>query len=279
MNKTVVGMLIGIALDKGIIKSIDDPAERYVPELAGVAYGKATISQLLRMSSGVRKTPAVGQGPSDEGPFFQVMMGQRPESVLQFLREVQGGEFEPGSKFRYMSTDAVVLGYVLTKASGKTLSDLCSEWIWQDIGADQDAQWQLMKDDVEYGGGNVFATLRDYGRLGMLMAQEGKVGGKQVIPKKWFDLATDPDEQAWAFKPLNTKAWFGYGYLTWIFPLRTTTIGMRGAFGQSIFVQPKSRIVMVITGALPTVNGGSEQLDERNALWYGTLKSLDGYTY
>ena len=77
-----------------------------------------------------------------------------------------GGEFTPGSKFRYMSTDTVVLGYVLTKASGKSLSALCSEWIWQHIGADQDAQWRLMKDGVEYGGGDMFATLRDYGRLG-----------------------------------------------------------------------------------------------------------------
>jgi len=277
MAKTVLGMLIGIALDKGVIKSIDDTAERYVPELAGTAYGRVTIQQLLRMSSGVRMTP-FGIPGSDEARFFQTERGLRPQAVLEFLREVPGGEFTPGSQFRYMSTDAVVLGYVLTRASGRTVSALCSEWIWQYIGADQKAQWRLMKDGVEYGGGDMFATLRDYGRLGILLSQEGKVGNRQVIPKKWFDLATDPDEQPWAFKPLNTKAWFGYGFQTWIFPLRTTTFGLRGSWGQTIFVQPRSRIVMVITSALPDGPNRAE-MDERHALWYGVLKSLDGYTY
>jgi CubicO group peptidase (beta-lactamase class C family) len=276
--KSVVGMLTGIALERKLIKSIDDAAEVYVPELAGSAYGRVTVGQLLRMSSGVRMTPSNGQGTGDENRFFQTERGLRPESVTQFLRDVQGGEFTPGSKFRYMSTDTVVLGYVLTKASGKSLSALCSEWIWQHIGADQDAQWRLMKDGVEYGGGDMFATLRDYGRLGTLLAAEGVVGGKQLIPKRWFAAATDADEQPYSFKPGNATPWFGYGYQTWIFPLRTTTFGMRGTFGQSIFVQPKSRIVMVITSALPGEVNRAE-LDERHTLWYGVLKSLDGYTY
>jgi CubicO group peptidase (beta-lactamase class C family) len=277
MAKTVVGMLIGIALDKQLIKSIDDAAERYVPELKGSAYGRATIAQLLRMSSGVRMTPFGAPG-SDEERFFQTERGLRPQPVLDFLRDVQGGEFAPGSQFRYMSTDTVVLGYVLTRASSKTVSELCSEWIWQHIGADQDAQWRLMKDGVEYGGGDMFATLRDYGRLGMLMARGGNVSGTQLIPGKWLEAATDPDEQPWAFKPLQTKYWFGYGLQTWIFPLRTTTFAMRGAWGQSIFIQPKSRIVMVITSALQTASNRTDT-DERHALWYGVLNSLDGYTY
>ena len=277
MAKTVVGMLVGIALDKGLIKSADDPAERYVSELSGSAYGKATIAQLLRMSSGVRMTPFSGSAESDEGRFFQTERGLRPQAVLDFLREVPGGEFQPGSKFRYMSTDAVVLGYVLTRASGKTVSDLFSDWIWQYIGAQQSAQWRLMKDGVEYGGGDIFATIRDYGRLGVLLSQDGKVNGKQLIPSKWLQMATEPDDQPYAFKP-STGFWFGYGYQTWIFPLRTTTFGLRGSWGQSVFVQPKSRIVMVVTSALVEPSARDET-DERHALWYGVLQSLDGYVH
>ena len=112
----------------------------------------------------------------------------------------------------------------------------------------------------------------------MVLAAEGAVGGKQLIPKKWLVATTDADEQPYAFKPGNAAPWFGYGYQTWIFPLRTTTFGMRGGWGQSIFVQPNSRIVMVITSALPGEVNRAE-IDERNSLWYGVLKSLDGYTY
>jgi CubicO group peptidase (beta-lactamase class C family) len=197
---------------------------------------------------------------------------------MDFLRNIPGGEFNPGSRFRYISTDTVVLGYALTRASGKTVSELFSDWIWQHIGAEKNAQWRLMKDGVEYGGGDIFATLRDYGRLGLLLSQGGKVNGKSIIPPTWIALATDADEQPYAFKPGSSGTWFGYGYQTWIFPLRTVTFGLRGGNGQSIFIQPKSRIVMVVTSALPDVVGRNE-LDERHALWYGVLRSLDGYTY
>ncbi len=278
MAKTVVGMLVGIALDRGVLRSLDDRAEQYVPELAGSAYGRAKLGDLLRMSSGVRMSPMVTDTDgSDERRFFQVMRGIRPQSVLGFLREVEGGEFAPGSKFRYMSTDTVVLGYVLTRASGRTLSDLASEWIWRHIGADRDAQWYVMKDGVEYGGGNMAATLRDYGRLGMLLAEGGKAGGEAVIPAKWVAAATDPDEQPGAFRPRSATPWFGYGYQTWLFPLRTPTFALRGAYGQTVFVQPRSKIVMVVTAALQGVSDRDEQ-DERHALWYGVLGSLGGFT-
>lgn len=277
MAKTVVGMLVGIALDKGVIKSLSDPAERYVAELAGTPYGRATIEQLLRMSSGVKMTTYDGTFQDDENRFFQTMRGLRPKAVLDFLRDVPGGEFAPGSKFRYMSTDTVVLGYVLTKASGKTVSDLCSEWIWQHIGADQNAMWRLMKDGVEMGGGDMFARLRDYGRLGILMANDGKSNGMQVVPSKWVPLATDADAQPHQFRPGHRgPGTSGYGYQTWIMAYRTRTFALTGACGQSMFVQPRSGIVMVITGATPEAISRGD-VDERYALWHGVLRSLDGY--
>ncbi|MFO1316914.1 MAG: serine hydrolase [Burkholderiales bacterium] len=278
MAKTLVGMLTGIALERGVLGSLDDRADKYVSELAGSAYGRVTIEQLLRMSSGVKLTPMVTDTDgSDERRFFQTMRGVRPQSVLGFLHDVEGGEFGPGTKFRYMSTDSVVLGYVLTRATGRTLSDLASEWIWRHLGADRDAQWYLMKDGVEYGGGNMFATLRDYGRLGMLLAADGRAAGRSVIPAKWVAAATVPDEQPAAFRPGKAAPWFGYGYQTWLFPLRTPTFALRGAYGQTVFVQPRSGIVMVITAALPGVSDRDET-DERHALWYGVLGSLGGYT-
>jgi CubicO group peptidase (beta-lactamase class C family) len=278
MAKTVVGMLVGIAIEKGLIKSIDDLAELYVPELLGTAYGKSTILNLLRMSSGVRMS-VMGNNEveTDERRFFQTERGLRPQPVIDFLREVPGGEFEPGTLRRYVSTDTVVLGYVLTNATGKTVSDLLSDWIWKHIGAQQPAMWRLMKDGVEYGGGDLFATARDYGRLGMLLAQDGKMGDKQVIPSKWLRMATDSDEQPKAFRP-SDKAWFGYGFQTWIFPLQTRTFGLRGAYRQSVFVQPRSGIVMVVTSALPDVSNRNDE-DERHTLWYSVLRSLNGYLH
>lgn len=276
MAKTVVAMLVGIAVDKGLIKSLDDIAETYVPELVGSAYGKVSIEHLLRMSSGVRMSP-MGDGKlmSDERRFFQTERGLLPQPVLDFLRAVPGGQFKPGSEFRYVSTDTVVLGYVLSRASGESVSKLFSDWIWKHIGAGHPAQWRLMKDGVEYGGGDLFATSRDYGRFGMLLALGGKMDGKQIIPAKWITMATQMDEQSRPNKPGGPE-WFGYGFQTWLFPLRTPTFGLRGAYGQSIFVQPRSGLIMVVTAAIPEVFTRDE-VDERSELWYGVLRSLNGY--
>jgi CubicO group peptidase (beta-lactamase class C family) len=169
---------------------------------------------------------------------------------------------------------------VLAGASGRSVADLTSEWIWQPLGAEQDAFWVLSRDGQERTSGYFNATLRDWGRLGWMMAQDGRVAGRQVVPRDYVLAATDPQQQPEAFRPRKATPYFGYGFQFWLFPMRDRTFGFQGVHGQSVFVQPSTGIVMVQTAVYEAASGRQDPAPylERNAFWLGVLESLGGHT-
>ena len=203
LAKTVVAMLVGLALADGSIKSLDDPAQNYVVALAGTPYGETPIRHLLTMSSGVRF------GEIDGGTDDVAMMAR-----LSVLGESEGGaatvmpfrtrERPPGRKFSYASGDTQVLGLVLRAATGKPLAEYLSEKVWKPMGAESDASWMIDKGGFETGFSGFNATLRDYGRLGMLLAYDGILDGRRILPDGWVKEATTPS--ATQFTPGQTGA-------------------------------------------------------------------------
>ena len=95
-----------------------------------------------------------------------------------------------GEKFSYSSGESQVLGLVLRAAVGKPLTEYLSEKIWQPMGAEADATWLIDAGGYETGYMGINATLRDWGRLGMLLANDGELDGKQIIPAAWVKAAT-----------------------------------------------------------------------------------------
>lgn len=274
MAKTITGLLIGIAADKGHIKSLDDPAENYVPELNGSAYGQATVRQLLRMSSGVKWVEKY-DGKDDMANLGRAMRGVIPGGPLKFLASFQERLAPPGEKLGYSSSESFVLGYILTRATGKDVATLTSEWLWKPLGAESDAAWRTSIDGQEETLGGFNATLRDYARLGLLLARDGEIGGRQIVPKEYVLDATSIDRQPRAFHPRIGTKYFGYGYQTWLFPMRERTFAFLGIYGQCIFVQPATGIVMVQTSVNKTPTD-VDAITERDALWRGILASLGG---
>ncbi len=276
MAKSVNSLLIGIALDKGLIASLDDPADKYVKDLAGSAYGSTTIRQLLRMSSGVKFTELY-DGNDDIAKLSRSMAGSGPRPV-PVLRSFNERLHPPGEKFVYATAESEVLGRVLTAAVGRNESDLTSDWLWQPLGAERDALWRVSADGQEQAGGGFNATLRDWGRLGLLLANDGKVAGKQVVPLDYLMDATDAARQPPAFAPGKATPFFGYGYQFWLYPLKTRTFALQGIHGQAIFVQPSTGIVMVQTAVYDQASGRNDPdpYAERTALWRGVLQSLGG---
>ena len=117
------------------------------------------------------------------------------------------------------------------------------------MGAEADATWIKSPDGIETGSGNFNATLRDYGRLGVLLANDGAVGGRQIVPKDYLLEATDWHRQPQAFAPRRATPFFGYGYQFWTFPGEKRRFALLGVYGQSIFVDPELKLVMVVTAA------------------------------
>lgn len=284
MAKSVTSLLVGIAQARGHIASLDDPAEKYVPALAGSPYGATTVRQLLRMSSGLTFSERY-DGKDDISRLSRASSGAAgADTPVQVLRSITDRHAPAGEKFVYASAETDVLGRVLAGATGRNVTELTREWLWQAMGAEHDAFWRIGVDAQEQAYGAFNASLRDWGRLGLLLANDGKVQGpdgvRQVLPLDYLLDATDPARQPLAFRPRRATAYFGYGYQFWLFPMRERSFGMQGIHGQTLFVQPASGIVLVMTSVWEQASGRQDPQpgEERDALWRGVLRSLGGNT-
>ena len=268
MAKSIVSIAVGIALSEGKIASLDDKIAKYVPQLAGRAYGESTIRNMLRMASGVQFRE-VYDGNDDLARFTRIRVTQGSVAALKAFNT---REAEQGTRFRYASAQTVVLTVLLRAVTGMTLSEYLTPRLWQPLGAEADATWVRTRDGTEAGSGNFNATLRDYGRLGVLLANDGSAGGKQIVPKDYLLEATDWRRQPDAFGPQKATPFFGYGYQFWLFPGEKRRFALLGVYGQSVFVDPELKLVMVITAAAKNASVGKEPFArERSALWRGIV--------
>jgi CubicO group peptidase (beta-lactamase class C family) len=252
MAKTITGMLVGIALERGLIGSLDDPATKYVPELAGSGYDGVTIRQIMQMRSGVdyQERYDFGENPSFAGRLHEQAI------VLNKMRFAEGAletkrANPPGSTFNYSTLDTFVLGWVLERATGKPLADFTQEALWGPVGAEADAFW--LADGPpgagrELAGMGYNAVLRDFGRLGQLMLQDGMRDARRVLPAGWMAAAT-------TMLPLGRGAGGrrGYGLQIWQVDDEPGAYAAVGLAGQYIYVHPQTRTVIVKLSYYPPV--------------------------
>jgi CubicO group peptidase (beta-lactamase class C family) len=272
MAKTVTAMLVGVAVAEGRIHSIDALAAEYVPELAATEYGRTSIRHLLQMSSGVRFSEEYS-GHDDIAMFtmntYRLLGPGGASSVKPFNERLAPA----GTRFAYASPETYVLGLVLTRAIGGSAADYLERKIWQPIGAEADATWLVDNSgqEVMYCGLN--AVLRDWARLGLLLAHGGSWRGHQIIPAQWLLDATTVREDQAHLRPGTATPIFGYGYQTWILPTRRRMFLLWGIRGQRIFVDPENQLVMVNTAVhkqpvdLPPLREGAE-------LWFALVRQL-----
>jgi CubicO group peptidase (beta-lactamase class C family) len=274
MAKSIVSIAVGMALSEGKIASLDDKVAKYVPELAGHAYGESAIRNILRMGSGV-KFSEVYDGNDDLTRFLRIRVAQ---DSITALNAFDDREAEQGTRFHYASSETVVLTVLLRAVTGMTLSEYLTPRLWQAMGAESDATWLRSTDGTEAGYGAFNATLRDYARLGMLLANDGALGGKQIIPKDYLLEATDWHRQPDAFGPQRATPFFGYGYQFWTFPGEKRRFALLGVHGQAIFVDPELKLVMVVTAVTKTAMAIKESYArERGALWRGIVTKFGGW--
>jgi CubicO group peptidase (beta-lactamase class C family) len=279
MAKTILALAIGKALEAGLIRSLDDTAASYAPELAGTLYGETRIINLMRMSSGARFVEDYS-GKDDHARFNRAMRSSGIVSAVKTVTERQSPE---GDVFNYASSESVTLGYVLRAATGHNLCEFVSEQLWQPMGASARATWLTNSaDHAGIASGNFNATVMDYARLGLLLANDGSVqtdkGALQVIPRDYLLRMTDANRQPPAFRPglMQNKGstYLGYGLQTWLLPGSHRRFELLGIHGQAIMVDPILHVVIVHLAVGKDASGdasGHHLGRERDALMRGIL--------
>jgi CubicO group peptidase (beta-lactamase class C family) len=272
MAKSITSLAIGFALAEGRIASLDDLAERYAPKLRGTVYGQTTIRNLLRMASGARYEQRY-DGKGDPARFAAAIARDGIEGAAKIVTE---RATEQGTRFYYASPQSTMLGAVVRGATGESLSAWLEPRLWQAIGAEQSAIWITDRTGLEVALGNFNATLRDYARLGTVLAYDGArpdVPGRQVIPRDYLLDATDWKRQPPAFQPGKADRYWGYGYQFWLLSGEARRFAMLGVYGQSIFVYPALHLAIIQVGANATPEAGDTSLArERSAFWYGVQR-------
>jgi CubicO group peptidase (beta-lactamase class C family) len=207
-------------------------------------------------------------------------------------------EVTPGTRFKYVSADTQVLALVLRAAVKTPLAEYLSEKVWKPMGAEADATWHVDAAGQEFGYSGINATLRDWGRLGLLLAHDGALNGRQIVPAAWVRAMTSV-EAPHLDVGIATR-YNGYGYQTWLIgrpreltghpreltghpreltghprvggdPSKTRYFALLGVRGQGVFVDPETRTVVVHTAVHATQRDLSSRA-EQFSLFYGILR-------
>ena len=257
--KSVTSTLVGAAIQDGKIKSLNDPVTAYVPELKGSAYEGVSVRQMLMMSSGVKWNEDYVDPNSDVAKAGQSVTEPGVNPMVSYLRKLPR-ENPPGAKFHYNTGETDLVGVLVSKATGKSLAQYASEKLWKPYGMEQDAIWMTDPGGQERGGCCISMTLRDYGRVGLFIAGDGKIGAKRVTPPGYIGDATRHEIDT------DSKPPGGYGYFWWI--LDNGGFGGVGIFGQSVTLFPAEHLIIVQNAAWPKATGKELSL-ARAAMWEG----------
>jgi CubicO group peptidase (beta-lactamase class C family) len=239
--KTMTSIMIGQLINQGKIKESDKFVD-YFPNLkAGTSFDLVTIAHLLDMKAGVGVSDNYPSGPSGWGVAIAQMYAST--DVDWFLKNNRKMAFEPGTDSEYRSVDTMMLGMIIKKVTGKRIADYFSENVWQAVGAKYPATWNV---DRIGGTEKTFccfnASAIDYGRIGMLLLNGGYAGPNKIIDNSWLNRMST------SVTTLD-RDW-GYGAQIW-HPYPNTSLAL-GLHGQFVFVNPKTRTVIVKLSDNPT---------------------------
>jgi CubicO group peptidase (beta-lactamase class C family) len=232
--KTMTSLMIGRLIEEGKISESDRFID-YFPKLANEsAFDGVTIKTLLDMQSGVGVSDDYPTGPQGWGVAIAQMYATT--DIDWFMKNNRKMSFEPGSRSEYRSVDTMMLGMIIKKVTGMRIADYFQEEVWEKIGSEFEATWNVDRTD---GTEKTFccfnASARDYGRVGMLFLNGGYAGSTKVISKDWLNRLTNP------VTTLDHD--WGYGAQVW-HPYPNVSMAL-GLYGQFIFIDSTTRTVIV----------------------------------
>ncbi len=240
-GKAIVSLLVGIALDEGKINDLDQPVSDFIPEFGTGSKKVLTIRHLLTMSSGLNWQEAYSTPFS---PTAEAYYGSDVSGLVIDLEVIE----EPGKEFEYLSGNTQVLAMVVEAATGQRISDYASDKIWKQIGAKNDALWNLDSEDgMEKAYCCFNSNAKDFARFGKLILNRGTWNGKRIVSEEYIDEATSPKK--YLIDKETGKPVDFYGFQWWIINYKGMEIPyMRGILGQYIFSIPDKNAIVVRLG-------------------------------
>lgn len=274
--KSISSTLVGAAVQQGSIASVKDPLTRYLPQIKGGAYDGVSVEQMLQMSSGAAWDETYRDPKSDRRRMFELQLANNPGALLKQMSGLKRAH-APGTAFAYSTGESHLQSELVRAATGMTTSDYLSERIWARLGMERDAFWQLdSRAGQEIGSSGLSATLRDYGRFGQFILDDGVIDGERILPAGWLASATraTPGSHLEPGKLYDGEYALGYGYQWWLFPTGAAALPehgggafeAQGIFGQFLYINPKEKIVAVVWSTWP-----KPEMDEREMETYAFI--------
>ena len=249
--KTMTSIMIGQLIAEGKIKESDYFVDYFPDYKSGTAFDRVTIKSLLDMQGGVGVSDNYPTGPQGWGVAIAQMYATT--DMNWFLKNNRKMAFDPGTNAEYRSVDTQLLGMIIKKVTGMRIADYFSQNVWQKVGAEFPATWNV---DRVGGTEKTFccfnASARDYARVGLAILNGGYTGSTRIIDKSWLTRISTP--------VVTLDHGWGYSAQVWHpFPGISMALGLHGQF---IFVDPASRTVIVKVSDNPTGSDNEEPTAE-----------------
>jgi CubicO group peptidase (beta-lactamase class C family) len=257
MTKSMTGLLAEILVAEG---KLDEAAlvAKIIPELAESAFGTATVRQVMDMTTALDfsedySDPNAGiwvySAAANPLPKPSNYMG--PVGYYAYLRTVKLNGTH-GEAFGYKTVNSDTLGWIVSRVTGKSLTELLSERIWSRMGAEQDGYFTVDALGTPFAGGGLSAGLRDLARIGQLMLNRGEINGQRLFPAKVIEsIRSGGDKAAFAKAGYTTLPGGSYRGMWWVFHNDHGAYAARGVHGQTIYVDPKAEMVLVRLSSHP----------------------------
>ena len=250
MTKSLTGLLAEVLVVEG---KLDDSAlvATIVPELADSAFGGATVRQVMDMTTSLEYSEDYSDPNADvwiyaaaANPLPKPADYVGPRSYFEYLQTVQPAG-EHGSAFAYKTINTDALGWIVSRVSGKSVTDLLSERIWSRMGAEQDAYFTVDSVGTPFAGGGLSAGLRDMARIGQLMLDEGVSDGVRLFPGEVVaDIRKGGSKEAFAKGGFGTIPGGSYRSMWWVFHNDHGAFAARGVHGQTVYIDPAAKMVI-----------------------------------
>ncbi len=239
--KSWLSALLGILLEEGAIASIDDPVEQYAPRLAGSAYAGASIRNVLNMASGVKFNEDYLDYHSDINRMGRVLaLGGSMDAFAAGLKERIA---PPGEFWQYVSIDTHVIGMVIRGATGRAIPELLEERLIRPMGLERAPYYLTDGEGVAFVLGGLNMTSRDYARFGQMFLDDGRLAGRQIVPRAWVRAST-------AATAPTLPGEEQYGFQWWLpADAREGEFFARGIYGQHIYINRPLGTVIVVNAA------------------------------
>ena len=271
MTKSFVNSLLGIAIDEGYVKNINEPIVNYIPELLNhdKRFENIKIKNLLMMNSGLEQRKALFHGvplPWDGDPVSYYYPNLR-DYIINNLNIIDN----PGKRFYYNDFNAELLGLILERSLPETPSEYLQEKIWKPCGMEYPAKWTMDSEESKFEkkSSGLFARPIDYARYGYLYLNKGRWQGKQIIPENWITESMQEDslinnKDYWPNEWISNtdfKTYYKYHWKAHVNRDSTINYSIGGVYGQNIYLAPHKDLIIVHCGTSQEYYGVED-------LWY-----------